>query len=119
MHPDSTLHIADKVKTVITIETPRQLNYVLIDEKRAAALEPADGRSGYRYGKGFGYYQSVRDAGYHFFVEKIPSGISTIEYETVVVSEGRFFNGLVSLQCMYQPAVKVYGAGQVLEVVGK
>lgn len=116
LHTDTVVHIADKIKTVITIETPRQLNYVLIDEQRAATLEPADGSSGYRYGKGFGYYQSVRDIGYQFFAEKIPSGISVLSYETVVAKEGQFAGGLVSLQCMYQPGVRAYGAGNVLQV---
>lgn len=113
---ETPLHIADKIKTVITIETPRRLNYVLVDEKRAAALEPADARSGYRYTGNLGYYQSVRDMGYQFFAEHIPSGTSTIEYETVVNREGLFYGGPVMLQCMYQPGITLYGAGQYLKV---
>ena len=91
--------------------------YVFIDEKRAAALEPSNALSGYEYNKGFGYYQSVRDAGYQFFAEQIPSGISTITYETIVAKEGTIDNGPISLQCMYQPAVKAYGAGSLLKVM--
>ena len=108
--------IADKLKTVITIETPKQLKYVLIDEKRAATLEPVDGRSGYEYSRYFSYYQSVKDAGYQFFAEQIPSGISTIVYETVVAKEGVFTNGQISLQCMYQPALRAYDAGGMIKV---
>ena len=62
------------------------------------------------------YYKSVRDAGHQFFAEQIPSGISTIEYETIVVKEGTFKNGQISLQCMYQPAVRAYTAGEVMKV---
>jgi hypothetical protein len=112
----SSLKIADKIKTIITIETPKQLKYVFIDEKRAAATEPVDALSGYEYGKLFSYYQSIRDAGYQFFAEKIPSGISTIEYETISAKEGVFSTGTVSLQCMYQPQVRAYGSGVSIKI---
>ncbi len=112
----TVLKIADKVKTIITIDAPKQLKFVSIDEKRAATLEPTESNSGYEYGKGFGYYKSVRDIGYQFFAEQIPSGISTIEYETVVAKEGKFSNGPVALQCMYKLEVKAYGVGSGLIV---
>ncbi len=108
------LKIADKIKTIITIDAPRQLKYVFIDEKRAASLEPMDGVSGYEYAANFSYYKSVRDIGYQFFAEQIPSGISTLSYETIVAKEGSFSNGPISLQCMYQPQVRSYGMGKVL-----
>ena len=110
------LKIADKIKTIITIDAPRQLKYVFVDERRSATLEPAEAESGYEYGGNFSYYKSVRDAGYQFFAEQIPSGITTIAYETVVAKEGHFNNGPVSLQCMYQPQTRAYGMGSMLLV---
>lgn len=118
LNTSTVLKIADKVKTVITIHSPRQLKYVFIDEGRSAACEPAKGMSGYEYGMRFSYYQSVRDAGYQFFAEQIPSGISTIEYETIIANEGIFSSGTVELQCMYQPQVKAYGQGIIIRVSG-
>jgi alpha-2-macroglobulin len=116
VNENTILKIADKLKTIITIDAPKQLKYVFIDEKRATALEPKDASSGYEYSNGFSYYKSVKDIGYQFFAEIIPSGISTIEYETVVASEGVFSNGPVALQCMYQPQVRAYGSGIILQV---
>jgi TonB-dependent SusC/RagA subfamily outer membrane receptor len=117
INENSVVKIGDKIKTIITIETPRQLKYVFIDEKRPAASEPADAASDYQYGKGFSYYRSVRDAGYQFFAEQVPSGISTLQYETVTAKEGIFSSGTVSLQCMYQPQLRAYGAGTMLTVI--
>jgi alpha-2-macroglobulin len=116
VNENSILKIADKLKTIITIDAPRQLKYVFIDEKRSAAGEPKDARSGYEYSKGFSYYKTVKDAGYQFFAEEIPSGISSIEYETVISATGIFSNGPVALQCMYQPQVRAYGTGIILKV---
>jgi alpha-2-macroglobulin len=105
---NSTLQIGDKVKTVLTINASRQLNYVFINERRAATMEPREIESGYKYEGGLEYYQSVKDAGYLFFVDKIPSGIHNIEYETVITASGNFTNGPASLQCMYQPSINAY-----------
>ena len=116
MDEKTILKIADKIKIIISISTPKQLKYVFIDDKRSAAAEPSDATSAYEYGRDFSYYKSVRDAGCQFFAEQIPSGISTITYETVIAKEGVFNNGPVSVQCMYQPQVRAYGAGIVFQV---
>ena len=102
------LKIADRVKVVLTIISSRSLPYVFIDDKRAAAFEPADNNSGYEYGSGFSYYKSVRDAGYQFFAENISSGKSEISYELRVSQEGNFTSGPAALQCMYKPEVSAY-----------
>lgn len=71
-------------------------------------MEPRQVESGYEYRDGLEYYQSVKDAGYLFFIDKIPSGIHNIEYETVINASGNFTNGPASLQCMYQPSINTY-----------
>jgi alpha-2-macroglobulin len=108
INDNTALQIADKIKTVLTIKTTRQLNYVFINERRAATMEPQEIESGYKYEDDLEYYQSVKDAGYLFFVDKIPSGIHSISYETVISASGNFTNGPASLQCMYQPSVNTY-----------
>ena len=110
------LHAGDKIKTTLTITTPRQLQYVFINEKRAAACEPTQGLSGYEYGKGISYYKSVRDIGFHFFAEKIPAGVSAISYETVIAKTGHFTYGPASLQCMYRPDIQAYSNSPELEI---
>ncbi|MBE7174038.1 MAG: TonB-dependent receptor plug domain-containing protein [Williamsia sp.] len=110
------LRIADKIKVVLTIESNRLLQYVFIDDKRAAALEPADALSGYRYENGVPFYASVKDASMLFFADKISAGVHTFSYETVVAQEGLFTNGAALLQCMYQPDVRAYSTGRRIAV---
>jgi TonB-dependent SusC/RagA subfamily outer membrane receptor len=102
------LKIADKIRVVMTIQSAKALQYVFIDDKRAAAFEPANNNSGYEYGTGFSYYRSVRDAGFQFFADFVPSGKTEISYELKVAQEGEFLNGPAVLQCMYKPEVTVY-----------
>ncbi len=114
--PGTPVSIADKIKIMLTVSSAKLLQFVLLEDKRAAALEPANGESGYQYEGGLYFYRSVRDASLVFFIEKIPAGIYTISYETVVAKEGSFADGFTSLQCMYQPAVQAYSGGGKLEV---
>ena len=108
------LKIGDHLKTTLHINAAKQLQYVFIDDKRAACLEPADASSGYEWSKDFVYYKSVRDVGFQFFANKIPSGITSLQYETIVSKEGIFSNGITSLQCMYRPEIKAYCDGGVI-----
>ena len=94
----------------MTIETPRRLSYVVIEDRRAANLEPVDALSGYRYSGDFGYYCSVRDASIQCFADEIPAGRSTFSYEMRVNAAGTFTYGAASLECMYRPEVKAYSA---------
>jgi uncharacterized protein YfaS (alpha-2-macroglobulin family) len=111
------LKIADRIKVVLTIITSKSLPYVFIDDKRAAAFEPVDNSSGYEYVSGFSYYKSVRDAGFQFFIDHIPSGRQEISYEMKVTQEGSFFSGPAVLQCMYKPGVTAYSNSSKLNSV--
>ena len=108
--PASEFHVGDRVRATLTIETPRRLSYVVIEDRRAANLEPVDALSGYRYSGDFGYYCSVRDASIQCFADEIPAGRSTFSYEMRVNAAGTFTYGAASLECMYRPEVKAYSA---------
>jgi alpha-2-macroglobulin len=108
--------IGDKLKVVIGVESAKALRYVWINDKRSAAFEPREYSSGYRNGKYFGYYQSIRDDGIDFFAEFIPSGKTELEYDLVVAQEGQFCGGLAMLQCMYKPSITSYSEVGVVKV---
>jgi TonB-dependent SusC/RagA subfamily outer membrane receptor len=105
------VNVGDKLRTEIVIRTVKTLRYVFIEDGRAAILEPAEQHSGYEYEDGLSYYRSIRDQGMHFFAEKIPAGENSITYETIVSAKGTCYNGLTSLQCMYNPNLSAYTKG--------
>jgi alpha-2-macroglobulin len=61
---NTDLNIADRVKVILTVQSSKSLPFVFIDDKRAAAFEPADNGSGYEFGSGFSYYKSVKDVSF-------------------------------------------------------
>ncbi|RVU02969.1 hypothetical protein EOD41_03275 [Mucilaginibacter limnophilus] len=106
---NTVLRAGDRVMVKLIIETSARLNYVHVNDPRAAAFEPEESSSGWKYGNGFSYYQSVRDTGLDIFTEILPRGISEISYELVVSHSGAFTSGPARLQCMYNPSMTAYG----------
>ncbi|MBS7565736.1 TonB-dependent receptor plug domain-containing protein [Mucilaginibacter sp. Bleaf8] len=105
---NTILKAGDRVQVKLFIETASRLMFVHINDPRAAAFEPKETKSGYRYIDSFGYYQSIRDTGSDIFAEAIPRGISEITYELIVAHDGEFTSGPATLQCMYKPALTAY-----------
>jgi uncharacterized protein YfaS (alpha-2-macroglobulin family) len=110
------LHPGEKVRASLTIQSQRAIQYVYINDSRSAAFEPVDNSSHYQYDADFAYYRSVKDAGFQFFANSIPSGEHTITYEMKVAQEGRFTNGMAVLQCMYKPEVTAYSNSITVEI---
>jgi hypothetical protein len=93
----------DKLTVRIELRTDRWLDFVHLKDLRAAGLEPVEALSGHRYQGGLGYYQSIRDAGMHFFFDRIGPGTHVFTYDLRVTHAGDFSNGISTVQCMYAP----------------
>ena len=106
--PGTILKPGDRLQVKLTVDAAVSLQYVHISDTRAALFEPGDNLSGYRYTKGTGYYQSVRDTGLELFTEAIPRGVTEFTYDVVVAHSGQFSGGSATLQCMYQPSLTAY-----------
>lgn len=99
----TTLVPGDRVTIRIELRTDRYLDFVHMKDQRAAGLEPVEALSGYKWQGGLGYYQSIRDAGMHFFFDRLVPGTHVFEYELKVTHAGSMSNGLTTAICMYAP----------------
>jgi uncharacterized protein YfaS (alpha-2-macroglobulin family) len=97
------LKVGDKVTVRIEIRADRNMEYVHLKDMRAAAFEPLNVLSRYRWQDGLGYYESTRDAATHFFIDYLPKGTYVFEYDLFATQQGTFSNGITTLQCMYAP----------------
>lgn len=114
---DFVFKIGMQVKVTLSIETPKPLTFVQLDDYRAAAFEPVEQKSGYQYQDKTSFYQSVRDTGYQIFTEFISSGKSEFSYQLKVVQEGTFANGPAVLSCMYKPEIAAYSNSFMIKTV--
>ncbi|HRH68365.1 MAG TPA: alpha-2-macroglobulin family protein [Flavobacteriales bacterium] len=108
----------DKLTIRIELRTDRFVDYVHLKDLRAAGLEPVEAISGYKWQGGLGYYQSIRDAGMHFFFDRIAPGTYVFEYDLRVAHAGDFSNGITTAMCMYAPEFSSHSEG-VRVVVGE
>lgn len=110
------LKVGDKVRVRMELRCDRDLEYVHLKDLRAAALEPTETLSGYRWQDGLRYYQSFRDASVNFFFDHIFKGTYVFEYTLYVTQTGTFSNGYASVQCMYAPEFCAHSASQKIVV---
>ena len=106
-----SLKPGDKLTIRIELRTDRYVDYVHLKDLRAAGLEPVEAISGYKWQGGLGYYQSIRDAGMHFFFDRIAPGTYVFEYDLRVTHAGDFSNGITTAMCMYAPEFSSHSEG--------
>jgi len=105
------LKTGDRVVSRIIIRVDRDLEYVHMKDMRAAAFEPVNSLSGYRYQGGLGYYESIRDASVNFYFDYLRKGTYVFEYKLNATQKGEFSNGITSIQCLYAPEFAAHAQG--------
>lgn len=108
---DTRLKRGDKVRVRIELRVDRDMEYVHMKDLRAAAFEPTEVLSSYRYKSGLGYYQSTKDAATHFFFDRLYKGTHVFEYDLFATQKGDFSNGITTIQCMYAPEFNSHSEG--------
>jgi len=115
---NAQLKVGDKIKVRIELRVDRDMEYIHLKDMRAAAFEPVNVMSSYKYQAGLGYYESTRDASTNFFISYLQKGTYVFEYPLTATQEGNFSNGITSIQCMYAPEFSSHSEG-IRVMIGK
>ena len=97
----NTLTVGDRITVRITIEADRDYDFVQVQDKRAACMEPVRQLSGYVWQKG--YYCAPKDNVTNYYFDQLSKGRHTIETEYYVDREGTYETGSCTAQCAYSP----------------
>lgn len=95
----------------IELKSDRDMEYLHLKDMRAAAMEPVNVLSGYKWQDELGYYESTRDASTNFFISYLRKGTYVFEYPTFVTQTGVFSAGIATIQCMYAPEFNSHSEG--------
>ncbi len=109
------LHVGDIVKVELTVKSGRDIQYVAIDDERAAALEPLDQTPTPLYSEGICFYRENRDSSTNFFITNLPKGTYMISYELSVNNAGTFASGIATIQSQYAPELSAHSSGTILK----
>ncbi len=117
------LHVGDKVQVVLTVNTDRDMQYVTINDHRAACFEPADKFSGYQFSdsnikhrQSIGYYNDIKDTQNRILINFLPKGSHVISYDIYVTNSGTFCTGIAEVTCEYAPQFTAHTQGEVFIV---
>jgi len=91
--------VGDKVKVRITITADRDYDFVQVQDKRAACLEPVGQTSGYRWG----YYCAPKDNVTNYYFDLMAKGTHIVETDYYVDRQGEYASGICTVQCAYSP----------------
>lgn len=97
----SLAKVGEKVKVTLIITADRDYDFVEIEDKRAACLEPVNQLSGYQWG--MGCYVSPKDNTTNFYFDRLSKGKHVVEMEYYVDRNGEYQAGSCSARCAYSP----------------
>lgn len=106
--------VGEKIIIRLELKADRPMDYLHLQDMRAAGVEPIQVISQYKYQSGLGYYESTKDLATHFFIDHISAGTFVLEYPVRVAQKGSFSNGISTLQCMYAPEFSSHTGGEVV-----
>jgi len=112
----TSLQTGDKIVVQLIIKADRDMEYLHLKDMRAAAMEPENVLSGYRWQENLGFYESTRDASTNFFINYLPKGTHVFRYNLIASQIGVFSVGLASIQNMYAPEFTAHSQSFSLRV---
>ena len=114
--PDEPLKTGDRVMVRLLIRSNRAVDFVHVQDMRAAAFEPERLLSAYERKGGLGYYEEIKDAATNFFIRHLPKGTFVLEYPLLVTQKGIFSDGMARIQSLYLPSFAAHSSGNKIKV---
>ena len=108
---NSSLSVGDRVRVRMVLTSDRDMEFVHLQDMRAASFEPADNISSYHYQDGLGYYQAINDVSTDFFISSLPRGKYVFEYDLFTEHKGDYSNGIATFQSIYAPEYSSHSKG--------
>lgn len=108
--------LGERVRVQLTVIAGRDMQYVVIDDERPAALEPADQLPGYVTDGALGVYRVNADSRTQLFADRMPKGTWHLTYDMTANNAGTFTGGAATIQSQYAPELTARSAGERITV---
>ena len=92
------------------------MDFLHLQDLRAACFEPVQQISGLHWQFGSAYYEDIKDAVTNFFFNSLNKGTYVIEYPVWVNQAGTYQDGIATFQSMYTPEYNAYSSGPEIVV---
>lgn len=109
----------ERVRVSLTVETDRDLDYVMISDRLGAWMQPAEQLTRYDLEDGLWVLRETRRDKVNFYITKVPKGRYIISYEVNADRDGDYSTGIASAQSQYYPMISAHSAGCIITVEGR
>ncbi|HCM38883.1 MAG: hypothetical protein A2X97_09270 [Bdellovibrionales bacterium GWA1_52_35] len=110
------LRVGDEIEVHLLIRAKHNMEYIHLQDPRAAGFEPLEQISHYRWNQGVSWYEELRDSGTYFFFDHLPAGEVVLKYRIKAANTGVFKIPPAVLQGIYAPEFNAYSAGRLIEI---
>ncbi len=110
------IQLGEKLVVQLKIQSDRDMDYIHVKDLRAAAMEPLNVLSGYKWEGKLLCYKSTKDVSSNFYISNLPKGNYTLSYEMNATQIGIFSVGIASMQSIYAPAFNSHSNGIKIRV---
>jgi uncharacterized protein YfaS (alpha-2-macroglobulin family) len=113
--PGSVVSLGTKILVKLTVTSNRAMEFVHLKDPKASGFEARESLSGYRYAT-VPYYQMSKDASTEFFIDFLPKGSHSFQYDGFVSGKGSMTTGAAIVECMYAPSFRANSSGARIQV---
>ena len=106
----------DRVEVELSLEAKNNYEYLVIEDLKAAGMEPTEVKSGYAWGGSLSAHRELRDEKTAFFVGSMPEGKHTLKYELRAEVPGTFHALPALVHAMYVPEIRANSAGAEVKI---
>lgn len=97
------LRVGDRLRTLITIELDRSMDFLRLEDPRTGFTEPISQLPGYAWGEGTGYYYEPKDQKTIFYLDHLTRGTYRLHYDQQVARAGVFRGSVTEIVSCYAP----------------
>lgn len=108
--------VGDKVRVTLILSVGKDMDFVVINDRRTPAFEPADQLSGYASSDGTWFYREVRNDATNLYFDSLAAGKYVLSYDGYISASGQFAAGIATVQCEYAPLQTAHSRGTVITV---
>ena len=105
----------DLIEVELTVESKNDYEYILLEDRKAAGLEPVEVRSGYN-GNELGAYIEYRDDRVNLYATRLPRGRHSVTYRLRAEVPGTFSALPTDIEAMYSPQLRGNSASHTLRI---
>ena len=100
-----------RVVVSLILKANQDMTNIAINDDRPAALEPVDQTGRYcRANSGAWYYVSPRNTQTNIYMDRLPRGNTTVEYEAIINNSGQFTTGVATIVNGEDPDLTAHSA---------